>query len=57
MIKKDATLDVPVYFVEKTETQYALYSEVQTIFGGNARNFVCEGTREFCEGIKSRLEN
>lgn len=49
-------LEPPKYEVLKTETQYALYSEVQTIFGGNARNFVCEGTREFCEEIKSRLE-
>ena len=47
----------PKYEVIKTETQYALYSEVLTNFGGVARNFVCEGTREFCDGIKSRLEN
>lgn len=56
-MEKLKTPKTPKYEVLKTETQYALYSEVQTLFGGNARNFVCEGTREFCEGIKSRLEN
>lgn len=57
MFKKDATLKVPVYFIEKTDTHYTLYSLVDTIFGGTAKNFVCEGTHEYCNKIKKRLEN
>lgn len=56
-MKKLKPPKTPKYEVIKTETQYALYSEVPTNFGGNARNFVCEGTREYCERIKSRLES
>lgn len=47
----------PKFVIVKTEYQYILYSEVQTNFGGIARNFVCEGTYEDCLKIKSQLES
>lgn len=35
---------------------WELYSVVKTKWGGDARNFICEGTREYCETVRDRLE-
>lgn len=36
-------------------TVFELYSIVSTDFGGTAKNYVCCGSREYCQQIKSEL--
>jgi len=45
------------YVIEKEYDSYVLYSIVPTNFGGDAKNFVCQGTKDFCELQKNRLES
>lgn len=34
-----------------------LWSVVPTNFGGDAENYICEGTFNYCEKIKNQLED
>lgn len=44
------------YEIRKVGYGFELVSVVETSFGGSAVNFVCGGSREYCEGIKRKLE-
>lgn len=47
----------PNYTIEHVEELgWVLYSIVPTNFGGDAKNFICAGTKEYCEQIKERME-
>lgn len=41
--------------IKITNTKAILESIVETRFGGDARNFICEGTPEYCEKIKQKM--
>lgn len=41
---------------KKSGGKYLLSSLVSTNFGGIAKNYICSGSKEYCEEIKSRLE-
>lgn len=45
------------YQIVKTDTDYVLVSVVPTTFAGDAVNYVCRGTKDYCEEIKNKLEN
>ena len=47
------------YVIEdKTESGqgFVLYSVIPTSFGGDAKNYVCSGTKKYCEKQKKMLE-
>lgn len=44
------------YVVKKVESDlYHLYSVVNTDFGGDAHNYICSGSKDYCEGVKIKL--
>lgn len=45
------------YTILDSESESVLYSVVTTNFGGDALNYVCGGTREYCQKIKTQLES
>ena len=38
------------------ELGWVLYSIVPTNFAGDAKNFICAGTKEYCKEIQKKLE-
>lgn len=44
------------YVIEYEGDIFTLYSIVDTTFGGSAKNFICEGSREYCEKNLSDLK-
>ena len=44
------------YQIAKCKDNWVLWSVVPTNFAGDAKNYVCAGTKEYCEKIKQQLE-
>ena len=45
-----------ITLVESSKDLHRLESVVPTNFGGDAVNFICEGTKDFCEATKKKVE-
>lgn len=49
--------EITYYLANVKGENWKLMSEVQTDFGGPAVNFICEGTKEYCEKQMEFLKN